>query len=110
MKACCIGCSCLFRISPSRAGIRVSCSAKCYFDTVRKPVPPKKYLRKTVNGKRDYVHRHVMAELLGRPLGYDETVDHINRDKQDNRPENLRLLSRKEHGALSKTYLVQARG
>ena len=42
-------------------------------------------------------HRLVMSEILGRPLAKDEVVHHINRDRQDNRPENLVLLQPSEH-------------
>ena len=38
-------------------------------------------------------HRLVMEEKLGRYLEPWEVVDHINRDRWDNRPENLRLFS-----------------
>ena len=47
-----------------------------------------------------YEHTLVMEEALGRPLAKDEVVHHINRDRTDNRIENLRLMSRSEHSAL----------
>lgn len=47
-----------------------------------------------------FEHRVVMSRTLGRPFQRDEHVHHINGDKTDNRPENLRVLSRQAHKTL----------
>jgi endogenous inhibitor of DNA gyrase (YacG/DUF329 family) len=56
------------------------------------------YLMVWVPGRgRMMEHRYVMEQALGRELGPDEHVHHMNNIKMDNRLENLALLSPSTH-------------
>lgn len=44
-------------------------------------------------------HRHVMSRHIGRPLRDDEVVHHINRNKADNRIENLEIRENADHSS-----------
>ena len=61
-------------------------------------VDPQGY-RRLYEGDGRYAreHRKVIEEQLGRELTPDEVVHHKNRDKTDNTPENLEVVSREVH-------------
>lgn len=47
----------------------------------------------------DDAHRDALAKKLGRPLAPTEVTDHLDEDKSNNAPANLRPMDRGDHTA-----------
>ena len=60
----------------------------------------RRYKTKKINGKCIDEHRLIMEEHLGRELDRRECVHHKNGDGQDNRLDNLELISLSNHSRL----------
>lgn len=55
------------------------------------------YVDSNGDKKRQYEHIVVAENKLGRKLGPDEVVHHLNLDKSDNSPDNLMVCSNSQH-------------
>lgn len=55
------------------------------------------YVLVTIDGEQILEHRVVAEKSLGRKLRPDEIVHHINKNKTDNTPSNLMVMTRAEH-------------
>lgn len=88
------------------------CCRECYYKfdkgiLVEKTKEP--YRIKSFKGDRRLYHRWVVEQAIGRKLGRNEYVHHINGDKQDNRLENLQVLTPLEHNRLHNEKLPKTK-
>ena len=92
-----------------------TCSPTCRANLYWKKIPiEKRWKTKTIHKSTGYVylrdgsgkniaeHRYIMSKIIGRELNQAEQVHHINGIRNDNRPENLVLLSRAGHNIIHK--------
>jgi endogenous inhibitor of DNA gyrase (YacG/DUF329 family) len=102
----CKTCGKVFNSSPSNN--RKFCSKKCFHNDKKEWLQGKNhpmwnggvsistdgYLRRSDD---KFVHRHLIELKIGRKLTNNEVIHHINRNRQDNRLENLVIMTREEH-------------
>ena len=62
------------------------------------------YLQYYKNGWK-WVHRTIAQIKIGRKIQPGDEVHHINREKLDNNPENLQILSKEDHRAIHQEEL-----
>lgn len=53
-----------------------------------------RYKHKTIDGKKQPIHRHIMEENLGRFLEQNEHVYHLDGDPSNNKLENLVVITK----------------
>lgn len=107
----CENCNKEFEVRPcsyryrKKKNIKLFCSPKCHSEYYSgsnhpnwnngKTVCPNGYVR--INKKKRYEHDLIMENTIGRKLDKSECIHHKNHQKDDNRIENLELLTKSNH-------------
>lgn len=87
----------------------IACRNKSYIGRVKnfhKRVIRNGYFCIRVNNSYVFEHRYIMEKFLNRKLLLSEIVHHKNHDRQDNRIDNLEVMSRKQHNKLHEPEMV----
>lgn len=61
------------------------------------------------NGKRGVEHRLIAEEMLDRPLTHDEAVHHKDGNRLNNAPDNLVVMTKREHDRMTGAKLRRER-
>ena len=68
-----------------------------------------KYKAISRNGEVRSERRILMESIIGRRLAFDEVVHHIDGDKSNNDPNNLMIVSRREHALIHREQIDRSK-